>query len=91
MPFQPHDELKDIHINQLLGRHDFHPYDPSLDASHPCAEYNATFYQCMAQEKLAETPLHLKHVQCYYPHKVELMKCLTKHKRGEKTPKKSDE
>jgi hypothetical protein len=80
------------HINELLGRHLFHPYDPELSKNKDakCFDLNEMFFQCMSSfdqrpEDLepGEEPmaLHLKHVNCYHPHKQELMKCLVKVKR----------
>lgn len=84
-------QLGSRHINELLQRHLFHPYDPKIaeDASHPCWAENDTFFKCMDglrgvplhEGETEEMPLHMKHVTCYHPHKVQLMKCLVKAKR----------
>ena len=74
---RPFDQL---HINQVLGRHDLHPYDPEMNDAHPCYAENRLFYECASQESVAGLPLHMKHVKCFHPFKVDLMKCLTKYK-----------
>ena len=71
-------ELQNKHVNQILNRHDFHPYRPNLDKSHECSKQNDKFYQCMVSLP-EELELYQKHVQCYYPLKVELMKCFVRH------------
>jgi hypothetical protein len=88
------------HINQLLGRHPFHPYSPDIskDPSHPCHTVNEAFFKCMssfdgALDEATGEPveLHQKHVCCYHPQKVDLMKCLTKLKREERLKKQQEE
>eukprot|EP00760_Papus_ankaliazontas_P020980 PhM_4_TR18620/c1_g1_i1/m.27189 len=82
------EQIGKMHINELMGRHPYHPFDPDLPRDHVCAELNATFYQCMSAMP-EDLPLHNKHVNCYHPYKVDLMKCLTKQKRLER--KKAEE
>lgn len=72
--------LAEKHINEVMNRHPFHPFDPELPSDHMCGTLNAVFGKCM-EEKPLDMPLHLKHVNCYHPHKVELMKCLVKARR----------
>jgi hypothetical protein len=48
-----------------------------------CAAQNTTFFQCMQARDEAE-PLHMKHVNCYHPHKVALMKCFADEERAKK-------
>jgi hypothetical protein len=69
------------HVNELLGRHPWHPYDPQLPPNHPCAEFNALFAQCMGHPDNAELEMHMKHVTCYHPMKVDLMKCIVREKK----------
>ncbi len=75
--------LKSAHVTQLLHQHPFHPYDPDLPPGHPCTPQNADFYRCMSS-RAEEEPLHMKHVNCFDPHKVALMKCKAAEKRREK-------
>jgi hypothetical protein len=77
-------EVGTKHINDLLGRHPFHPFDPTMTKEHVCYDLNAVFGACMHSDEIKDLQLHLKHVNCYHPHKVELMKCLTKYKREER-------
>jgi hypothetical protein len=77
-------EVGEKHINELLGRHPWHPYSPSLSPGHPCFDLNAVFGECMDSEPIRDLELHLKHVNCYHPYKVDLMQCLTKVKRMER-------
>ena len=92
-------ELGNKHITELLGRHPFHPYSPevSKDPSHMCHAANEAFYQCMKAfdgamvdnkedggPEQVPMPLHMKHVSCYHPYKVDLMKCTVKAKRLER-------
>ena len=91
MAVDPSASLGNIHINELLGRHDFHPYDPNLEKNHPCFSVNSDFYACMSHEQLSDLPLHMKHVKCYHPHKVALMRCLTKEKRAKQDDQSDDD
>ena len=64
-----------IHVTTLLHQHPFHPYDPVITSpDQPCYEENQRMFRCMSQRP-DEEPLHLKHVNCYDPFKVALMKC----------------
>eukprot|EP00759_Apiculatamorpha_spiralis_P039493 PhF_6_TR38347/c0_g1_i1/m.57165 len=69
--------LEGKHVNELLGRHPYHPYNPDLPTSHPCYQLNQQFFQCMESQP-KEFELHQKHVSCYHPTKVELMKCIVR-------------
>eukprot|EP01013_Petalomonas_cantuscygni_P018037 TRINITY_DN35361_c0_g1_i1.p1 TRINITY_DN35361_c0_g1~~TRINITY_DN35361_c0_g1_i1.p1 ORF type:complete len:155 (+),score=13.22 TRINITY_DN35361_c0_g1_i1:68-532(+) len=71
------------HINILMGRHPFHPYDPNLPPSHPCTEANETFRRCFETETTEDMELHMRHVACYTK-KVPLMICLTEQRRKER-------
>lgn len=73
------EEVGQKHINELLGRHPFHPYQPDMPNTHECKEINDLFYACMTHEDSVGYELHMKHVNCYFPYKVDLMKCLTSH------------
>lgn len=88
------EELGKKHVNELLGRHLWHPYDPDLPSDHPCFETNAIFARCMGHPDNSELELHMKHVTCYHPMKVDLMKCLTREKRRQRellgTPPRSE-
>lgn len=89
-------QLGNLHITQLLRRHPFYPYDPAIQekgpGGHPCWALNEAFFKCMDgltgvplfEGEPEEMPLHMKHVTCYHPHKVELMKCLTRFKKEQK-------
>eukprot|EP00667_Euglena_gracilis_P024437 EG_transcript_28112 len=74
-----------IHITELKGQHFFHPYNPDMDAMHPCAEHNHKLLQCFEDDIKAqpEAPLRAHHVQCFLV-KSELMVCLTKHKKAQR-------
>ena len=80
MPARVADDLGGKHVNELLGRHPWHPWDPKLPAEHPCHALNAAFGQCMASCPEG-MKMHMKHVTCFDPHKTDLMRCLTKAKR----------
>jgi hypothetical protein len=67
-------QLGNAHITELLGRHPFHPYNPTLPAGHPCQQLNELFFRCMS-DRAADEALHMKHVNCYHPYKTDLMKC----------------
>jgi hypothetical protein len=69
------EELGKRHINQLLHRHPFHPYNAQLPKDHSCSAANEAFFQCMSARP-EDTPLHMKHVACYHPFKIDLMKCI---------------
>ncbi|SCU66494.1 uncharacterized protein TEOVI_000031700 [Trypanosoma equiperdum] len=77
----PPPELGDRHINELLSRHPFHPFDPEMSSEHPCSENNSLFYSCMTSDEVEGYELHMKHVTCYFPYKVNLMKCLSRERR----------
>jgi hypothetical protein len=81
------EDLGKKHVNELLGRHPWHPYDPNMTVEHPCFEANALFAQCMGHPDNAEYELHMKHVACYHPMKVDLMKCVTREKRRQREDK----
>ena len=102
--------MSSLHINELLNRHPYYPYDKDITEKyngftinhetkkpflkHQCYDQNEYFFKCMEKYKDAivpisnnstsqndefkPMPLYLKHVNCYYPEKVELMKCLSK-------------
>lgn len=74
-------EVGEKHVTELLGQHPYHPYNPDLPAHHPCAQENAAFAFCMDHPDNASLELHMKHVTCYHPMKVNLMKCLSREKR----------
>lgn len=76
-------EVGKAHINDLLHRHPFHPYNPDLPADHPCAPQNAAFLACMTGRPEGEE-LFMKHVNCYHTFKTDLMKCLAAEKRKER-------
>ena len=78
------EDVGEKHVNELLGRHPYHPFDPAMPAAHPCFEMNDVFGACMSSEALKELPLHLKHVNCFHPWKVDLMKCITSYNRQQK-------
>mmetsp|Transcript_60739 Transcript_60739/g.70452 ORF Transcript_60739/g.70452 Transcript_60739/m.70452 type:complete len:128 (+) Transcript_60739:170-553(+) len=84
MQQQVPEDLGKKHVNELLGRHPWHPFDPEMPSSHPCAEQNAFFAQCMGHKDFEDLELHMKHVTCYHPMKVDLMKCLSREKRRAK-------
>jgi len=76
-------DLAGKHVNELLGRHPYYPWDPAMPRDHPCKELNDTFGQCMhACPKEMKT--HMKHVTCFEPHKTALMKCLVSYKRAQR-------
>ncbi|EAN85731.1 hypothetical protein C3747_211g339c [Trypanosoma cruzi] len=77
----PSPEIGEKHINELLGRHPFHPFDPEMKPDHPCYNANAIFYNCMTADHVEGYELHMKHVSCYFPYKTDLMKCLSGEKR----------
>lgn len=77
----PTGDVGEKHINELLGRHPYHPFDPEMKADHPCYELNYTFYQCMEADHVEGYELYQKHNACYFPYKVDLMKCLAREKR----------
>ena len=74
------EDLGKMHINDLLGRHPFYPYDPEIskNSSHPCYKTNEIFFTCLSSDEFKEMPLHMKHVSCYHPYKVDHMKCLVR-------------
>ncbi|EPY31994.1 hypothetical protein STCU_03030 [Strigomonas culicis] len=74
-------EIGDTHINVLLGRHPYHPFDPEMKSDHPCFELNQTFFACMEADHVYGYELHQKHNACFFPHKTDLMKCLAREKR----------
>ncbi|KAG8345349.1 hypothetical protein TRVL_03817 [Trypanosoma vivax] len=80
----PPADIGEMHINELLGRHPFHPFDPVMKTDHPCSDCNALFYKCMVSEEFDGYELHMKHVSCYSPYKTDLMKCLAREKRLER-------
>ena len=55
-----------------------HPQD------HPCYEQNRLFGTCMRDSEKQEMELFMKHVNCFHPFKVDLMKCLTRYARRER-------
>ncbi|EPY38220.1 hypothetical protein AGDE_05711 [Angomonas deanei] len=84
-------EIGDKHINELLGRHPYHPYDPEMKPDHPCHEMNAIFFDCMEADHVEGYELHQKHVACFWPYKVDLMKCLAHEKRVARALKEKNE
>eukprot|EP00758_Cryptobia_borreli_P009014 Tbor_TRINITY_DN5439_c2_g1::TRINITY_DN5439_c2_g1_i1::g.24359::m.24359 len=74
-------EIGNKHINVLLGRHPYHPWNPDMHAEHPCYSQNLVFGNCMNSEVFSECETHTKHVNCFHPYKVDLMKCLTRVKK----------
>ena len=72
------------HVTELLGRHPFHPFDPQMPAEHECSERNAMFGQCMTATQFEGLELHMKHVNCFHPYKVDLMKCLVRSARAQR-------
>lgn len=77
----PTKDIGEKHVNELLGRHPYHPYDPDMKPDHPCYEYNTVFYECMEADHVEGYETYQKHVACYFPYKVDLMKCIAKEKR----------
>ncbi|ORC92360.1 uncharacterized protein TM35_000031130 [Trypanosoma theileri] len=77
----PPKEIGEKHVNELLGRHPFHPYDPEMKPEHPCYEHNIMLYSCMTADHVEGYELHMKHVSCYFPYKTDLMKCLAAERR----------
>ena len=73
-------ELQEKHINQVLNRHPYHPYDPEMKPEHPCFDANDMFKQCMDSQD-EDSGLHMKHVNCFMPYKTELMKCFANEKK----------
>ena len=78
------DEVGKKHVNELLGKHPWHPYVPTLPEEHPCFAQNALFGQCMSDPAHEHLELHMKHVTCYHPMKVELMKCVSREARKQR-------
>lgn len=87
----PVKEIGDKHINELLGRHPFYPYDPEMQPDHPCYPANETFYQCMTADHVEGYEVYQKHVACFYPYKVDLMKCEAREKRKARLAKEAFE
>ncbi|AIN97476.1 hypothetical protein LPMP_191350 [Leishmania panamensis] len=77
----PTKDLGNKHINELLGRHPYHPYDPDMKADNPCYKFNTLFHECMEADHVNGYELYQKHVACYFPYKVDLMKCIATEKR----------
>lgn len=77
----PSPDVGTKHINDLLGRHPFHPYNAALIPSDACYEPNTIFYECMTGDHVEGYETHQKHVACYYPYKLDLMKCVASEKR----------
>lgn len=77
----PSKDIGDMHVNEVLGRHPYHPYDPEMKAGSPCAKLNAIFFECMEADHVEGFETYQKHVACYHPYKVDLMKCLAAEKR----------
>lgn len=78
------EEIGKKHVNELLGRHPWHPYNPDLPQSHPFFQQNALFGQCMGHPDNESLELHMKHVTCYHPMKVDLMKCVASEARRQR-------
>jgi hypothetical protein len=55
-----------------------HPQD------HPCYTQNKLFGNCMRDTDKSEMQLFMRHVNCFHPFKVDLMKCITKHTRTDR-------
>ena len=101
------EHLQKMHINEIMERHPYHPYHPDVTKqgdSHPCYKQNEEFYTCMHafegkfmegkkddQGNPVPFPLHMRHVSCYWPQKIDLMKCLSSQKRKEMAAKKAAE
>lgn len=77
----PTNDVGEKHINELLGKHPYHPYNPNMPVDSPCYEYNKVMFECMEADHVEGYELHQKHVACYQPYKVDLMKCLAREKR----------
>ncbi|KPI89741.1 hypothetical protein ABL78_1121 [Leptomonas seymouri] len=77
----PTSDVSNKHVNELLGRHPYHPYDPDMKPDHPCYEFNGLLYECMEADHVEGYELYQKHVACYFPYKIDLMKCVAREKR----------
>jgi len=58
----------------------YHPWDPGMAPDHMCAKENDAFGTCL--KRLGNMSLNNKHIACYSPQSIELMKCLGRFKRG---------
>lgn len=77
----PTKDIGEKHINELLGRHPYHPFNPDMKPDHHCFKENSLFFECMEADHVEGYELYQKHVACYFPYKTDLMKCIAKEKR----------